>query len=92
VLIINAVTETTTQDEPATAAFVWDVAQEYNLNFPQVADPDQLLFDYSNSNSVSLPFHVAVDLRSMKIVATKEGRTSTAYVEQLADQTLLGPP
>lgn len=92
VLVVNAVTETTTKNQPADAAFLWLLATQYNLNFPQVADPDQSLYDFATGTTINLPFHVAVDLRSMKIVLAKGGAVKTSDIEQLAMQTLLGPP
>jgi len=81
-------TETTSKGETATPDFVWKVAQQYNLNFPQVVDASKALYKYANSGTISLPFQVAVDLRSMKIVATRSGKTTATDIELLAVQTL----
>jgi hypothetical protein len=92
VLIVNAVSETTRKNEAADADFVWLMADQYGLNFPQAADPKQALYNYAASTTISLPFHVAVDLRSMKIVEAGGGSITAAAIESRATQTLLGPP
>lgn len=89
-LIVNAVTETTKRGEKATPEFVWKMVEEYKMNFPQIIDPDKSFYKYANSSSVSLPFQVAIDLRTMTIVGTKKGASSTIVqdIEKLAQQTL----
>lgn len=89
-LIINAVTETTSKGEAATPAFLWAMAEQYELHFPQVADTKEELYTYANSTTINLPFHLGVDLRSMKIV-NATGVKGVAAIEQLAKQTLTGP-
>lgn len=89
-LLVNAVTETVSKGQAATAEFVWQMAEEYKLQFPQAADAGKSLFKYANSTSVSLPFHVAVDLRSMKLVKAKGGASGLSDIESTALSTL-GP-
>ena len=89
-LIVNAVTETANKGEVATPAFVWSLAKLAGLNFPQAVDAKEELYNYANSTTINLPFHLGVDLRSMKIVDAT-GVKGVAAIEQLATQTLLSP-
>jgi hypothetical protein len=91
-MIINAVTETTNKGEPANADFLWLMAEQLNLNIPHVADAAKAMYKYASGTTINLPFHVAVDLRSMKIVLAKGGVTDAVAIEQLARSTLLGNP
>lgn len=88
--MINAVTETTQKGQVATTEFLWLLAEQYGMDFPQVIDPQKSLYKYANSTSIGLPFSVAVDLRTMKIVHAKSGKSDVSTIEQLATQTL-GP-
>jgi len=91
VLIINAVTETTSKNQPATPDFVWKLVEQYKMNFPQAIDVGQSLHKYAGSGSIGLPFQIGVDLRTMKIVKTKSGKTTAKDIELLAVQTLAAP-
>jgi hypothetical protein len=66
------------------------MAQEYGMHFPQAADPDKKLHKYANSTTISLPFQVAVDLRSAKIVFADGGTATKADITKVAAKTLDG--
>jgi hypothetical protein len=58
-----------------------------DLGFPQAADPSQKVYQYAAGGG-SLPFQIGIDLRTMKIVGTRDSTTSKSYIEELAGKTL----
>jgi len=89
VVIINAVTETTTRKEKATPKFVWEFAAKYKANFPQAVDAAKSLFKFAGGGgSIGLPFHVAVDLRTMKLVYAKSGLQTVDQINAQAKKIL----
>jgi hypothetical protein len=88
VILINAVTETTSKGTAATPEYLWTVAETHGLDIPHVIDANKDFYKYANSTSISLPFNVVVDLRSMKIVKAAGGKATVSTIESLADQTL----
>ena len=87
-IVINAVTETSQNGEAATPAFVWSMASQLGMHFPQAVDATKRLYKFASSTTISLPFQVAIDLRSMKVVSIGSGDLSKSSIEQLAAKTL----
>jgi hypothetical protein len=66
------------------------VAQQYKLEFPQAVDENKDMYKYSPTYpSVGLPFHVGVDLRTMKIYEAVRGSMTLSSMESKA-KTALG--
>lgn len=87
-VVINAVTETTSRNTPATAKFVWEYAAAYKANFPQAVDPNKSLYKFAGGGSIGLPFQVAIDLRTMKLAYAKSGRHTVDQINAQAKSIL----
>jgi hypothetical protein len=88
ILIVNAMTETKQKGQAATVDYLWSVAEEFKLHFPQLLDTNKDFYKYANSTSISLPFHVGIDLRTMKVVYTGSGKKTLSTVEAEAAKIL----
>jgi hypothetical protein len=87
ILVVNAVSETTKNGEPATAEFVWKQAQELKTEFPQVVDAKKTLYKFSKGGTIGLPFQVGIDLRTMKVLYAGSGSRDKAFIEETAKAT-----
>jgi hypothetical protein len=87
-MIVNAMTETGTSGTKATPSFIYSTAETYEMNFPQAVDADKVIYKYASGSSISLPFQIAIDLRSMKLVYAKSGSATVSEIEALAKETL----
>ena len=81
-------TETTQKGQAANVDFLWSTAETYKLQFPQLLDTNKDFYKYTNSTSISLPFNVAIDLRTMKVVYAKSGGVSVSSIEAEASKIL----
>ncbi len=76
VLFINAEMETKTKGEKPSADWLWDLAESYGMEFPQISDGDRKLRKLFGCSS--LPMNAAIDLTTMKIVYSKCGYSPSA--------------
>ena len=81
-------TETTQKGQAANVDFLWNTAETYKLHFPQLLDTNKDFYKYANSTSISLPFNVAIDLRTMKVAYAKSGAASVSSIEAEAAKIL----
>jgi|GEM_PF-4397608 hypothetical protein len=58
------------------------------MHFPQLLDAGKSLYKFAKGGSISLPFQVAVDLRTMTVVHTQSGGAGIEEIEKLAEDTL----
>jgi hypothetical protein len=89
-MIVNAMVDTNRRNETPTRSFIWSVVDQYKLNWIQVIDANKELFKFASGSSIGLPFHVAIDLRTMKVVDASSGRMTKAKLDALVKQTLGG--
>ena len=75
-------TQTNTKGQVATPEFIWGFMEQYKLNIPHLLDADKAFYKYATGTSISLPFSVAFDLRTMKVVKAGSGSTSLATIEK----------
>ncbi len=94
ILLMNVSVETNSKGTTATPDFLWQITEAYNVHFPQAVGDKKSLYKYHptySSGKISLPFNIAVDLRTMKITHAQKGTATVSSVES-AGKTVLGSP
>lgn len=83
IMLMNVAVETNSKGTTATPDFLWQIYKSYNVNFPQVVGDKKSLYKYHptySSGKISLPFNIAVDLRTMKITHAAKGKATVSSV------------
>ena len=92
ILLMNVAVETNSKGTQATPEYLWEIVKSYDLNFPQAVGDKTTLYKFHptySQGSISLPFNIAVDLRTMKITHTSKGKATVSSVNS-AGATVLG--